>query len=431
MIFGALGTNSSIDNLRIGGLVTGGTGKQSGNIIASTISTLHTNGLIGGEGIHSGRILGRTLEHVIIDGNVNGGSGKNTGQIFGALKLGTVKIQGRLRGDDGERSGTVISATDVESVSILGGISGGAGDFSGRVQASDTIKVAKIGGITGAGGEKSGTIKTVDGLVKLNVFGDITGGSGAESGGIEVGGFLGNGVIDGGIKGGSAKVGTSLVKSGYVLANRIGSLYVGGNLEAGQNDGNGLALSGTIRAEKTIDFLRIHGDVLGNEGTRAIISAEGKGDDQTAITNLRIDGFARFAEILAGYNANATTSDPRGEAVNADAHIGTVRFGGDVESISVIAGVAAGTDGLFGTADDTVLAGSDDAKAQSKIAKIIIEGTARPGTTSTGILAQFVNSLWANGSNVELTSGAGNDSDRMKEVADGSGIHVFELPLPS
>jgi hypothetical protein len=93
--------------------------------------------------------------------------------------------------------------------------------------------------------------------------------------------------------------------------------------------------------------------------------------------------------------------------------------------------VAAGTDGLFGTADDTVLAGSDDAKAQSKIAKIIIEGTARPGTTSTGILAQFVNSLWANGSNVELTSGAGNDSDRMKEVADGSGIHVFELPLPS
>jgi hypothetical protein len=335
-----------------------------------------------------------------------------------------VKIRGRLRGNDGNFSGTVESTNGIDKISVLGGIFGGAGVGSGRVQAvAGAIDLAEIGGIFGAGGRLSGTIQTGKGLQELHVFGNIEGGNGEGSGGIQIGGLLGDGVIDGDILGGSAKTGASLLKSGYVIADRIQSLYVDGDLKAGQNDGTGLALSGTIRAETSISFLRIHGSVLGNEDTAAIISAAGKGNDRAAIKSLKIDGFARFAEILAGYGVNATTTNERGEAVNADARIGTVKFGGDVESISVIAGVAAGADGLFGTSDDAVLGGTDVAKSHSKIARILIAGEAREGTTSTGIVAQFVKSV----SNVALDSGATNDLDRDEDTL-GSNIHVFELP---
>lgn len=111
------------------------------------------------------------------------------------------------------------------------------------------------------------------------------------------------------------------------------------------------------------------------------------------------------------------------------ARIGTVKFGGGVQSISVIAGADAGADGLFGTADDIVLGGTDDAKVHSKIAKIVIEGGILAGMRSAGIIAQFVESLVGT-SNQKLGIEPGDDSNRANEIAEGSKINVFELPLP-
>ncbi len=401
-----LNANSRISNLHVVGEFAGGAGDNSGNIVAPEIGSVRIGSLVGGDGVSSGQIFGNTINRVVVVRDVVGGAGNNSGQIFGSDLLGTARILGQIRGGDGDNSAFVGSNERIGTVTTVGSVLGGDGDDSGTIRSGSHINLLSIGG-------------------------NVRGGLGNRSGGVDVGGKLFNGVITGSILGGDSNVSTALVGSGFLFAHRIDHLTVGGDVVAGVDGGGGLALSGTIRSETTIDTLRIRGDVTGSATIAAIIAAPGD-TSAPAFRSLIIDGDARFAEILAGYSVNATVANPRGGEVNADAQIGSVRIVGALDSTSIIAGAAAGTDRIFGTNDDLGISGAGTTNAAgtvSKIARIIVGSVtaAIPTTRLSGIGAQFVESLSVNGSAFSLEPQPGNDLRR--ELAVGSRVNVFELPV--
>jgi hypothetical protein len=163
-----------------------------------------------------------------------------------------------------------------------------------------------VGNSTGTGSLTSAVIK-----------GDIIGGSTDASG------------VSGGVR--------SLVGTGYIEADRIGSITVQGKLQSGQNDGTALAKSGGIHAGE-IGTLKV-GSVEGNAETPAIISAV------RSIGKATFGGNVEFLELLAGYSAPSDAAKPRGFMYNAGATIGTVIVNGEMTASSIVAGVHAGNDG--------------------------------------------------------------------------------------
>ena len=129
---------------------------------------------------------------------------------------------------------------------------------------------------------------------------------------------------------------------------------------------------------------------------------------------------------------DGTVARPRGTATNSDARIGVVTIRKDMASSSIIAGVSAGTDGLFGTADDIPIGGigtGNAAGALSRIASIVVVGSVSAGTTSAGIEAQYLNSIRVAGRPFALGPKVGDDLATDKELAAGSKIFVFEVPV--
>ncbi len=429
-------SRSFIGDLRVG-LVSGGTADASGVIFATTIRSLTIKGLVGGDvsgdnpatAFGSGIVRGDAIQKLIVKRNVVGGDRNNSGRIIANNSVGLVRVEGEVRGGSGSGSGAIL-AGGASQISVFGSILGGSGSTSGRIAAVNRIDNLLTGGLIGGSGADSGKIDGSS-IQNLSVFGIIQGGSGDGSGGVDLSGKLGRGTIGGNIVGGDSRVGASLLKSGYVIAHRIQSLDVQGDVRSGANLGTGLALSGTVRAETSIGMLHIHGSVVGSEDIAAIIAAPGTAK-RPAIRSLKIDGEARFAEVLAGYSVDGTIANARGTATNSDSQIGRVTIGGDVRSLSIIAGVDAGTDGRFGTSDDLPIGGTGTINAAgtvSKIAQIVIGGTVRGNTRSSGIEAQFVDVLKVNGVAFPLTGGQGNDLAPGAELATGSKIRVFEVPV--
>ena len=435
LLSGSDNGNSHITNVRVGGLVSGGSGENSGTISAPLIRSVTIGGLAGGSGRASGVVTAQTLDRVVVRRDVVGGSGESSGDIFASSSLGFARLLfGEVRGGAGLGSGLIGSAGTVGTVSVFGAIFGGAGEKSGRITAAGTIGTIRTGAIVGGSGVDSGTILGQGSVGSLSVFGKIIGGSANNTGGVSIVGTLVNGFIGDDILGGDSTAGTSLTKTGFVaVGSRIRSLTVNGDLVSGENGGTSLGLSGEIFGA-FIDFLHIRGSILGNEGTVASIG--GFGDIRNAaIRSLRIDGDVRFAEIIAGYGSRTTADSvlhPRGIPINSDARIGNIRIGGDFASSSIVAGVDAGTDGLFGTVDDFPIGGTGTtnvAGAVSRIASIVIGGNILPGTISSGIEAQHVVAVSVNGISVPLTRGSGNDDEPGTELKSGSMIRVFEVPV--
>jgi hypothetical protein len=167
---------------------------------------------------------------------------------------------------------------------------------------------------------------------------------------------------------------------------------------------------GEIRATFTIGPITV-GNLVGNSKNPVVISARGPQtptNPDVAITSITVGslvnnkpvpGNVSFTDILAGYN-------PAGAGVNAAASIGPVTVYGNWTSSNLVAGVAPGPDGVFGTVDDAVL-GTTDAPSQiSQIGPIIISGTVSGISTSHfGFVAQSIASLTIGGKVISFHAG--------------------------
>ncbi|MEQ1862963.1 MAG: hypothetical protein ABMA13_23830, partial [Chthoniobacteraceae bacterium] len=299
----------------------------------------------------------------------------------------------------GRESGVLRSGLDfgqpgaMSAVVISGTITGGIGDGSGSVIAGGTLGAITVGStaapaadaVKGGDGLFSGSISARGKISTVKITGNVLAGIGADSGALlsyersaaegDLPGSLGSVSISGNF--------ASHVRADGALGSLTTTAWTGGSLLTGAGAlGDGSA--GTIR---------IRGDL-----TQAQISIGGKlkllsvGDDTTDttlrvledISALTFAGDVATSSLLAGFTAN-------GAAVNPDARIGTVTVGGNWSASNLVAGVAAGTDGDFGTTDDVKATGEDLATILSRIASVTIRGTVSgaPGE-DFGFVAQHV-----------------------------------------
>jgi hypothetical protein len=143
----------------------------------------------------------------------------------------------------------------------------------------------------------------------------------------------------------------------------------------------------------------VTGDVVNSFITARGQAAPGAKTD-IAIGSIDIHGQVSSTRILAGY-------DVLGLPVNAGAQIGDVHVDGNWTASVLAAGVAAGTDGLFGTADDRLIEGAHSSPIIAKIASIVIAGAVEGTSDSNdnfGFVAERIGAFSSAAGPLALTS---------------------------
>jgi len=302
-------------------------------------------------------------------------------------RIGPVAIGGSVLGGADYQSGRIFSEGDMGAVTIRGDLKGGSASSTGLLWCSGRLPSLVIGG------SLVGTSRDFTGEVFCKEAGSIT---------------IGRDVV-----GGSANAIFELINSGYVSANRIARLTIGGSLIAGTDTTSAtFRNSGAVRTSRDLGTVLIKGDVIGNPTNPAIISAGGQatptGTTDIAIGTLRVRGRVEFGLILAG-----VTSD--GTPTNADAQIGSVVVAGDWIASSMAAGAMAGNGGYFGDGNDFRMTGQfvkDDPAVSSRIGALSIAGQVLGtlgGTDHYGIVAETVGSITVGGTVIPVTTGNNND----------------------
>jgi hypothetical protein len=453
-----------IGSVLVGGTVYGGSGLNSGQVLSlGAIQKVVVMGdVIGGTaGVaassggsatpgSSGAINGKSLGSVVIEGSLTGGNfvqgdtnqtGNNDGVIVSGTSIGSVYIGQNVDGGSGPNSGQIATQTGgVGSLVIAGsvvvagspppGIVGGAGDSSGEVIIAGPVgKLMVAKNLTGGSGASSGSISINGAVSSLAIGGNVTGGTADNTATISVFGTLKTATIAGNVEGSSSGA-TKLTNTGYIQANNIGTMVIGGDLISGTAGSGGLDTSGAIRATNEIGSITL-GGITGNSTNPAVISAVGpatvtaKSATDVAIGNITIGGtgggssttVALYADILAGYSTNTSAADPLGTGVNASAQIGTVQINGSIEATNIIAGVAGVGTGtpVFGTAGSAALSGTgvtDYSTILSKISQVIVTGYAVPTGTPTdtfGIAGETIVKASVGGASIPLNAGPNND----------------------
>jgi hypothetical protein len=195
----------------------------------------------------------------------------------------------------------------------------------------------------------------------------------------------------------SLKIARDLQDAELSVSGDIGPVTIKGSLRGG-----------TIRSDGKIGAIKISGALAGSGNDDAVISARGllapaSQAKTLAIGSIKIGGSVTHAQILAGY-------DRSGVGVNADASIAAVKVGHDWTASSLIAGVLADEDELFGTDDDSAV--SRATLLVARIASITIKGPASgttDGTDHFGFVAEEIGPFKANGARIMLQKGPAND----------------------
>ena len=435
----------SLNALSIGQL---GTTTQAGGDLHSEIKgalgSLTVGGNVKGAFIDVTPLVDGKIGSITIGGSVVGAMADNTGRISASGSIGKVKVGGNIEGGGGFASGRINAGGALGSVTIGGSLLGGTNVNSGSLVSGDAMGAVKIGGnIQGGSSTSAGAIGSNTTIASVTVGGSLIGGAGASSGGILASLALGPVKIGGDVRGGSIS-GTAFTQhTGYIHGARIVSVFIGGSLIAGTDtSSSSLVTSAAIVADDDIGSVTVLGSLVGNRTGDAVdvtISARGQNGvsaaskTDVAIGKITIGGRVEFATILAGYDVLLV-------AQNADAQVGTVTVGGDWISSHLIAGVQANTGG-FGDRDDSRITGGKDNVATSKIAGLIIKGSAL-GTLDSidtalfGIEAQQLGKITIGGTAVALVPGVSNDLFAARRVLgaalgtgdiDGFDFHAIEV----
>jgi hypothetical protein len=418
------GAAANIGPVFIGGsLIGGAVVADSGAIVsAGNIGPVTIHGsIVGGGADDSGRVESQgTLGRTSIAGSVIGGAGDHSGALTCVEKSGTFTLGGEVRGGDGIQSGNVYLGKATK-ITVNGSIHGGPGQISGQVGCASAKSILVGGDITGGATQSSGRLLTGK-AGSVYVGGSVTGTS-ADNTGVIFGTDIRSLAVIGDLVGGDIFGAVSIHNSGYIQAESLGNVFIGGSVHAGVDMSTGtLQHSGAILAESFIRNLRIEGNLTGNETNPALISARGvpRAAD-VAIGKLTVVGDATYARVVAGYDASDAP-------VNPNAQINVVTIGGDWTASDLAAGIDAGLDGEFGTDDDGVIAGGSPAGKDSQIARVVVGGrilgTLAP-SDRFGIESQQIGSILVGfSSSIPLTAGL-DDLDISN--ATGSDVRVREF----
>ena len=416
---GGDGTNSArvfaggtLGSLKILGSFAGGLGNNSADVNAQGIGTIQIgHDIVGGKGNNSAYLNGghQRIEKLAVGGSWIGGSGGNSAFIYTSGGLGPTTIGGDLRGGAGSGSGQ-IDVEGLDKILIRGSMVGGAGNYSGQIYSDGNIgPVTILGDIQGGAGSNSGQIQGAQQYItSVKIGGSIIGGTGSGSGGIDARGHkVGPITIGGSIIGGSVSGTASLINTGFIHIGHADTLTVGGSIITGMDTSTGtLFNSGSLSFDDDVGTILIKGNLIGNSTTPLVILATGTGiigGTDNAIGKLTVMGRVEHTLILGGY---AFSYSGIGTASDGNAQIGKVTAGQWIAS-TIVAGVTAGMDDLFGTPDDSVINGLVGSIAH--IASITIAGKIT-GTAALGdhfgFIAPKISAMKFAGTNFTLNASA-------------------------
>jgi hypothetical protein len=418
---GRIVTTGDAGKISVGGTLFGGAGNDSGSIsIGGTVGEVTVGGAVSGAaGADSGSISARAVKTgITVNGDVIGGFGADSGTIKTNGATPKVKISGSVRGGDGVNSGTISLGGPTKRATVGGDLLGGDGPGSGSLFASSRLDFVSIGhDVIGGAGNNSGVVFAAGEIRNSNIGGDLIGGDGNFSGGLVCSNTIRSSVIWGDIIGGSVSGTDSIDRSGFVDANRILNLTVKGNIIAGNNTGSGtIAHSGFVGVNNDFGKVVIKGSTIGNDSNSVVMSAAFSANKEIVFKSILIGGSAHRTDILAGYNT-------LGRPVNADAQIGAVTVKGDWLASNLVAGIFAGTDGVFGTPDDKAINAVDNPGSFNNPARFSSIGTVKIGcqaqgdvsgaTGHFGIAATKIAKIVTDGRTYKFTAGPANDVFRI------------------
>jgi hypothetical protein len=386
---GEIHANRAVD-FRIGGSLEGGGATDSGSIIVDKVfNSVHIlRDLVGGSGNNSGEIhdLGERIGHVIVTGNIVGGSAPGTAATM--MTPSTMGDSGSIVCDQG----------GILSVTVGGSVIGGAGSESAAIKAANgSIGPVSIGGnLTAGSGAASASIIAGQSISSIDIFGDINGDTAT---GVQFTGSASTGLLGSLTIGGDIKVPVAINFPATIIRVR-GSIYADDSSARGAIDGY------------VIDKLQINGSILGVGDNPVDLLISGKsGALGDAIGALKVYGSVANANILAGYGPDPTAilPAPPYQVANPAARIGTVIVDGDWDASNLVAG-ATGTDGNFGTSAYDFA--NNPTSILSEIASIVIEGEAVGDRSGAhyGFVAQQIGAVSVANYAVPLKPGPDNDS---------------------
>jgi hypothetical protein len=402
----------------------------SGN--APITRVLIRGSIVGGVANGTGSIFCDTIGKIQVLGSIRGGIGDRSASLdLGEDAIGSVLVGGDILGGDGEDSATIVGGNEdglgAPRLLVRGDIVGGFGPGSGVIDSNEGgFATLVIGGqiIGGGGPDSGGVIVDIDSdfeTRRVVLGGGIRGGTGADSGFADVDGAT-NLTVIGSIIFGSGP------RSGYLEIDDVIRTLVRGSLFGGLNN------AGHIHGDDDCGTLTIEGSIIGVQGTARIIA---KGDsfggfspfNPVAFTRIAIGGDVRNAEILAGYDIDASGVIV---AVTPDVQIGSVNVGGNWIQSNLILGAEDGVDNRFGTTDDASIVPEapviDNPDTISRVGSIIIKGSILGipgGVPRFGFVAEEIGAFRYGKNTLTLTPGT---LDPAVSVAPTGDVFVREIP---
>lgn len=303
----------------------------------------------GGTGFNSGVVFGSALSRVTVGGSLLGGSGDGSGQVsngqsfgggYGVVfapsfssggELGDVTIKGDVRGGSGQGSGVLGSTAAIGRVTVGGSLLGGEGFASGQISSQGAIGPVDIkGDVRGGVGDNSGVIHSGGAIASIMLGGSLLGGDSFSSGWISSDGSMGQVKIKGDVRGGRG------IASGAILsAGGIAGIDLAGSLVGGQANGSGQISGGILEFGPEITTLAAGTHHPGDQGGRSLGSVTIKGDilGGEGIQSGAIFGFSQLTCLTVGGSVRAGSGD-HSASIQAD-QIDTITIHGSLIGTSV------------------------------------------------------------------------------------------------
>ncbi len=363
---------------------------EDGSIESLDLTSFGSGGGTDARGIGGQKVKALNL---LVSVKSPGGTGNGFTKIgvlnANGVQMGKVKVAGDL----GQIFAGGFGPTGVKSLIVGGNLgSDGAGQFSQIRGAMKTLKV--LGNMQNDVFQVTGNIRAI--TIQKSLLGAAGALAPSELAAITTDG------LDDYLEGGNP------FPSGMLLAQKIAKMKIGGEMKSasiGLTKGLGsFSVLGnfdksSLFSDGGIKKLKVGKMISDDANAPSTMTARNK------IDSLVVKGDVENAHILVGYNADE-------QPVNADAKVGRVVVKGDWIGSSLTAGIADSTNDGFGR-NDTVIAGDSTPTVLSRIASVVIKGSASGtagGADHFGITAQQIGKVSIGGERITL------DPDEIDDV---------------
>lgn len=318
----------------------------------------------------AGRHIGKlgSPRIILVRGDIQDVTAEN-GQLYSDLRVGraitgavTIGAVASLPGNNLVGAGSIVASGRIATVNITGDFGGDIVSYSGSIGTVTIVNGSLLPGrlIAAYDGDIASLVIS-EGHLLGDVYADhiiysiqVLSAAGSPFGNIGIDSDLSSGVSTGDAL-------RNELPPGVVAANAV----QGPRIEAGWNIGrifveNGSVFEAFIFAHRAIGFVEVNGDFTNDAFTTGTGNVIAAGDSifQVTVAGGMYDTLVLLGVYDMGANGIAGGTGADADAVKIGRLVGGVTVGTDMENTRFSAGMNAGADGQYNTADDTVAPGA-------------------------------------------------------------------------